>query len=163
MEKKNNASSIVLAILFLVSAAVLVMFFCVGYGMQDTFNGNTYTAPQYTGLLLIWLYALVGICTASVFIFAIINGIKNLKYRKKGERKISFVAPVFFFTAVAIVASYFLAGTDPIRLGDQSLFENVSLLKLTDVCLYSIYALVVVAILSAFLSMIGVFKAKIKK
>jgi hypothetical protein len=56
-----------------------------------------------------------------------------------------------------------LAGTDPIRLGDQSLFENVSLLKLTDVCLYSIYALVVVAILSAFLSMIGVFKAKIKK
>jgi hypothetical protein len=86
-----------------------------------------------------------------------------LKYRKKGERKISFVAPVFFFTAVAIAASYFLAGTDPIRLGDQSLFENVSLLKLTDVCLYSIYALVVVAILSAFLSMIGVFKAKIKK
>lgn len=163
MEKKNNASSIVLAILFLVSAAVLVMFFCVGFGMQDTFNGKTYTAPQYTGLLLIWLYALVGICTASVFIFAIINGIKNLKYRKKGERKISFVAPVFFFTVVAIVASYFLAGTDPIRLGDQSLFENVSLLKLTDVCLYSIYALVIVAILSALLSMIGVFKAKIKK
>ncbi|MBO5812518.1 MAG: hypothetical protein J6Q97_04740, partial [Bacteroidaceae bacterium] len=84
MEKKNNASSIVLAILFLLSAAVLVMFFCVGYGMQDTFNGNTYTAPQYTGLLLIWLYALVAICTASVFIFAIINGIKSLKYRKKG-------------------------------------------------------------------------------
>lgn len=163
MEKKNNASSIVLAILFLVSAAVLVMFFCVGFGMQDTFNGKSYTAPQYTGLLLIWLYALVGICTASVFIFAIINGIKNLKYRKKGERKISFVAPVFFFTVVAIVASYFLAGTDPIRLGDQSLFENVSLLKLTDVCLYSIYALVIVAILSALLSMIGVFKAKIKK
>ena len=163
MEKKNNASSIVLAILFLLSAAVLVMFFCVGYGMQDTFNGNTYTAPQYTGLLLIWLYALVAICTASVFIFAIINGIKSLKYRKKGERKISYVAPVFLFTAAAVVASYFLAGTDPIRLGDQSLFENVSLLKLTDVCLYSIYSIVIVAILSALLSMIGVFKAKIKK
>ena len=125
MEKKNNASSIVLAILFLVSAAVLVMFFCVGYGMQDTFNGNTYTAPQYTGLLLIWLYALVGICTASVFIFAIINGIKNLKYRKKGERKISFVAPVFLFTALAVAA---IAGIllNAILPGNDYIFEAES-------------------------------------
>lgn len=161
--KKNNASSIVLAILFILSAAVLVMFFCVGYGMQDTYNGNTYTAPQYTGLLLIWLYALVAICTASVFVFGIINGIKNLIHRTKGEKKTSFVAPVFLCTAAAVVASYFLANTDAIRLGDQSLFENASLLKLTDVCLYSIYALVAVAMLCALLSMIGAFKAKVKK
>lgn len=163
MEKKIKASSIVLALLFIVSAVVLVLFFGFGYGMQDTVNGNTYTAPQHTGVLLIWLYTLVGICTASVFVFAIINGVRSIKYRKRGDKKTSLVAPVFLLTAVAIVISYFLANTDPVRLGDQTLFEDASQLTLVDVCLYSIYTLVVGAIVSAFLSMLGLFKAKVKK
>ena len=67
MENKLKAPSIVLKVLFILSAAVLVMFYGFGYGTQETINGNTLTAPSYTGLLVIWIYALVAICSLVVF------------------------------------------------------------------------------------------------
>jgi len=160
MKKKFNASSVVLLILFVISAVVLVMFYGVGFGAQDTINNNVYTAPQNTGLLLIWLYALVAICAGAVFVFSIFNGIKNSRGKVKGEARKSWVGPVFLATIVVIVVAYFLANTTPVRLGDNSLFEDATLLKLVDVCIYTIYALVLGSILCTVLSMIGVFKKK---
>lgn len=161
MEKKFSASRLALIILFIISAVVLVMFYCVGYGNQDTMNGAVYTCPQNTGLLLIWLYALVVICAAVVFIFAIVNGIKGAK-SKKGK-KTSFVGIIFLIMLIVVVASYFLASTEPVRLGSLQLCEKVSDLKISDTCLYSIYVLLVAAIVSAVLAMLGVFKAKVAK
>ena len=160
MEKKISASQIALWVLLILSAVVLVMFFGVGYGKQDTFNGNVYTAPQYTGLLIIWLYALVIICAGVVFAF----GIAKL-FTKKSKKSVrtGLVGPVFLFMFAAVAVSYLLSSTTPVRLGDQSLCEKISDLKLADTCLYSIYALSAVAIIVALLAMCGAFKAKIKK
>lgn len=160
MEKKFSLSRIVLWVIFLLSAVVLVMFYGVGFGTKDTINDAVYTAPANTGLLLYWLYALVAVCVAVVFIF----GIAKL-FRKKSSKteRNSLVGFVFLFTLAAVVVSYFLSSTESIRLGDNKLVEDAFTLKLTDTCLYSIYALAAVTILSAILAMLGVFKAKIKK
>lgn len=163
MKKKFSASQIALWILLIISAVVLVMFFCVGFNNQETLNNSVYNAPQYTGLLLVWLYALVIICTGAVLVFAIVNGISAAKTRKKGAKRTSLVGPVFLFMLAAIVVSYLLSSAAPVRLGDQSLFEEAFSLKLTDTCLYSIYALLVVSIVAAVLAMLGVFKGKIAK
>ena len=77
MEKKLSASQIVLWVLFILSAIVLVMFFGVGYDHQESFSGELLTAPIYTGLLIVWLYALVVICAGVVFGFGIAKSIKN--------------------------------------------------------------------------------------
>ena len=58
MENENKqikASKWALAILFILSAVVLVLFFGVGYGNQTYLNNKNLTDPQFTGLLLIWL------------------------------------------------------------------------------------------------------------
>ena len=63
MENENKqikASKWALAILFILSAVVLVLFFGVGFGNKTYLNGKNLTDPQFTGLLLIWLYSLVG-------------------------------------------------------------------------------------------------------
>ena len=175
MEKDDNkqikVSSWVLGILLILSAVVLVLFFGVGFDKTEFLNGKNLTAPTHTGTLIVWMYALVGICIGAVLLFGIVNGFKNMKYRSierkkpvnedvRKEGRVSYAAPILLLTFVIIVVAYFLAGDSPLRLGDMSLYEVSSMLKLSDVCLYSMYALVVCAILCSLLSMIGLFKKK---
>lgn len=159
MENKLKAPSIVLKVLFILSAIVLVMFYCFGYGTQETISGNTLTAPSYTGLLVIWLYALTALCTLVVFAFAIVFGAKNRRTREKGERRRSWIAPTFIFTAVVIVLSFLISSDAPVRTG-EGLFEDKTWLKLVDICLYSIYALAVTTVICTGLSMTGIFKSR---
>ena len=163
MENENKqikASKWALGILFVLSAVVLVLFFGVGYSNTTYLNGKNLTDPQFTGLLLIWLYALVGICVASVLGFGIVAGIRNLKTKTSGQRRTGFAGWVFIFTFAILAVSYFLSSTTPVRKGDGELVRTVWALQLTDVCLYSIYTLVVVSIICTVLSMIGIFKAR---
>jgi hypothetical protein len=164
MENENKqikASKWALGILFVLSAAVLVMFFGVGYGNKTYLNGKNQIDPQYTGLLLIWLYALVGLCILSVLGFGLVAAFRNMKVKAKGQKKTGFAGWVFLFTFAIIAASYFLAGTDPVLLGDGKTWAtDVTDLTLSDVCLYSIYALFLGAVLSALLSMCNIFKAR---
>ena len=158
--KQIKAPSWILGILFVISAVVLVLFYGVGYGNTTYSNGKNLTDPEYTGLLLIWLYALVGICVLSVLGFGIVNGFRNLKTKTKGQQRTGFAGWVFIFTFVILIVSYFLSSTKPIRKGDGELVRTVWQLQLSDVCLYSIYALVVVSVLCSVLSMLGIFKAR---
>ena len=163
MENENKqikASKWVLAILFVLSAVVLVLFFGVGYGNKTNLNNKNLTDPQFTGLLLIWLYSLVGICVASVLGFGIVAGIRNMKTKTSGQRRTGFAGWVFIFTFAILAVSYFLSSATPVRKGDGELVRTVWALQLSDVCLYSIYALVVVSIICTVLSMIGIFKAR---
>ena len=159
--KQIKASSWALGILFVLSAVVLVLFFGVGYGETYYSNSKNLTAPHYTGLLLVWLYALVGMCIVSVLGFGVSNAIRNLKVRTKGSQKrTGFAGWVFLFTFALIAVSYLMASTTPVTLGDKSIEDTLWVLKLSDVCLYSIYGLVIVSILCTVLSMLGIFKAK---
>ncbi len=159
--KQIKASSWALGILFVLSAVVLVMFFGVGYGNKTYMNQKNLTDPQYTGLLLIWLYSLVGMCILAVLGFGIASAIRNLKFKTKGQQRTGFAGWVFLFTFVTVGVSYFLADTSKVLLGDGKTWEtDVTNLTLSDVCLYSIYALFLIAILSALLSMCGLFKAR---
>lgn len=162
MENENKqikASGWAFGILCILSAIVLVLFYGVGFGNTEYLNGSNITSPTYTGLLIIWMYALVVLCAGAVLVFGIVNGIGSLKNKNKGPRQ-GFVGIVFLVTLVIVVASIMLASAEPVRLGDESLVNQVSTLKLTDTCLYSIYALVVISVICTALSMVGVFKSK---
>ena len=158
--KQIKASSWVLTALFIISAIVLVLFYCVGFGDEIYSHGKNITSPRYVDVLIVWLYALVAICIGTVLGFGISAGIKNLKVKTTSQRKTGFAGWVFLSTFALIVVSYFLASTNPVVLGDESVEETVWVLKLSDVCLFSIYGLVTVSLVCSVLSMIGVFKAR---
>ena len=159
--KKITASSWALGILFVLSAAVLVMFFGVGYGDPDYVTGNGLTAPRYTDILLIWMYALVAICVCTILIFGVAAGFRNMKTKVKGQKKTSFAGIIFLLTFIIVGVSYFLASTESVVLGDgKTRVTDVVDLTLSDVCLYSIYALMLISIFCSLLSMLGIFKSK---
>ena len=108
MENENkqiNASKWALGILFVLSAVVLILFFGVGYGNTTYLNGKNLTDPQFTGLLLIWLYALVGICVVSVLGFGIAAAIRNFKTKTANQQRTGFAGWVFLFTFVVLIVS----------------------------------------------------------
>lgn len=161
MENENKqikASKWALGILCIISAIVLVMFYCVGADNTEYLNNENLKAPQFTGLLIVWMYAMIILTAGSVLGFGISAGIKNMKVKTKSDRG-GFAGLVLLMTAVLIVLSFFMASTTPVQTGEE-LVEKVSTLKLTDTCLYSTYVLVVAAAICTALSMIGVFKAK---
>jgi hypothetical protein len=161
--KQIKVSSWALGILFVVSAVVLVLFFCVGFDNKTYFQetNKSLVDPVYTGLLLVWLYTLVGLCILSVLGFGIAAAIRNIKNKASGQRRTGFAGWVFLFTFIAVGVSYFMADTSKLLLGDEKTWaEDPVDLILSDVCLYSIYALFLVSLICVVLSMSGIFKAR---
>ena len=157
--KQIKVSSWVLSVLFILSAAVLVMFFCFGFGEEIYSNGKNITSPRYVDVLIIWLYALVAICIGTVLGFGISSALKGMKEKTK-QRKNGFAGWVFLFTFALVAVSYFLASTEPIELGTEEIVETIWVLKLSDVCMFSIYGLLGVSVVCSVLSMLGVFNAR---
>ena len=123
MEKDDNkqikVSSWVLGILFILSAVVLVLFYGVGFDKTEFLNGKNLTAPQHTGTLILWMYALVVICIGAVLLFSLVSGFKSMRYRSiekkkpvnedvRKEGKVSYAAPVFLLMIAIIIMLVFI-------------------------------------------------------
>ena len=156
--KQIKASSWALGILCILSAIVLVMFYCIGADNTEFLNDSNLKAPQFTGLLIVWMYVMVILTAGAVLGFGISAGIKNMKVKTKGSRG-GFAGIVILITAAVVIVSYLLGSTEPVKTGEE-LVDKVGTLKLTDTCLLSTYVLVVAAAVCTALSMVGVFKSK---
>lgn len=154
----NKISSYVFAVLMIASAVVLGLFFFVGYDNYITLNGKTVVDPQFTGLLMSWMYALVAAGIVFVILFVIAQFFATLK-NNPGRAMNSVIG------IIAIVAlfggAYAFADDAPIRMADNTLFEDKFNLILSDVCIYVQYVLLAVSVLLTLVSLLGV-KSKVK-
>ena len=154
----NKISSYVFTALVIVSAIVLGMFFLVGYDNYITLNGKSVVDPQYTDLLMYWMYALVVAGIVIVVLFVIAQFFATLKSNPRSAMNsvIGIVAIVALFGG-----AYAFADVTPIRMADNTLFEAEFNLKLSDVCIYVQYVLLAVSVLLTVVSLLG-FKSKVK-
>ena len=154
----NKISSYVFAALVGVSAVVLGLFFFVGYDNYITLNGKSVVDPQFTDLLMYWMYALVAAGIVFVVLFVIAQFFATLKTNPRSAMNtvIGIVLVVALFGG-----AYALAEDTPIRMADNTLFEDKFNLLLSDVCIYVQYVLLAVSVLLTVVSLLGV-KAKVK-
>lgn len=154
----NKISSYVFAALVGVSAVVLGLFFFVGYDNYITLNGKSVVDPQFTDLLMYWMYALVAAGIVFVVLFVIAQFFATLKSNPRSAMNtvIGIVLVVALFGG-----AYALAEDTPIRMADNTLFEDKFNLILSDVCIYVQYVLLAVSVLLTVVSLLGV-KAKVK-
>ena len=153
-ELSNKISSYVLYFLMAVTAIVLVLFYGVGYDNQSVVTGGSYvTDPQYTDLLLIWMYVLMTVGIVCVVVFGCTQFVAGLKNDPKGAVKSlgSIAAMVALFAG-----AYAISSEAPILI-NNTVFENKSILVLTDVCIYVQYVLFFVCLVASILSLVGVF------
>lgn len=152
----NKISSYVFAVLMIASAVVLGLFFLVGYDNYTTLNGNSVVDPQNTDLLIYWMYALVAAGIIFVILFVIAQFFATLKTNP--GRAVNSIVLILLVVAL-FGGAYALADDTPIRMADNSMFDNKGDLILTDVCVYVQYVLLAVSVLLTVVSLLGVFKA----
>ena len=130
---------------------VLGMFFGVGYNNPM----GEYNAPEHTETLIYLMYALFAICVLVTVLGSLALFVGGLKDDPKGAVK-SILAVILF--AAVLVGAYAIGSAEPITMGDGKVFEDASMLKITDMMIYSIYLLLTVAGVATLVNLTGIFK-----
>ena len=130
---------------------VLGMFFGVGYNNPM----GEYNAPEHTETLIFLMYALFAICVLVTVLGSLALFVSGLKDDPKGAVK-SILAVVLF--AAVLGGTYAIGSAEPVTMGDGKVFEDASMLKITDMMIYSIYLLLTVAGVATLVNLTGIFK-----
>ena len=101
------------------------------------------------------MYAMVAICVLVTVIGALAKFVQGLKDDPKGAVKS--LAALALFAAVLVVA-YTMGSDESLMLGDGKMFEDATMLKLSDMMLYAIYLLLAVTGVATLLNLSGIFK-----
>ena len=152
--KASKIASIVYYTLLAISAVVLVLFFCVGFGNQESLPSGLYKSPQFTDLLMYWMYALMGVGIVCVAVFGLMQFGANMMANPKGAIK---SIGALLAMIVLFVGAYLVSSAEPILI-NGTVFEDSTILLVTDVCIYVQYVLLGVSLIAAILSLLGVFK-----
>ena len=154
--KASKIASIVYYVLLALSAVVFVLFFCVGFGNQESLSSGIYKSPQFTDLLMWWMYALVAVCAVCTVAGAV--SAKGGKIDSNMPAWGELLAKVGLWLFVPVLAiTWFVGSTDPIMTG-TGLYEDAFWLQATDAIIYTIYVLLGVTAVVLIAGLSGVFK-----
>ena len=154
--KASKIASIVYYILIAVSAVVLVLFFCVGFGNQESLPRGFYKSPQYTDLLMYWMYALAAICGVCTLVGAVTAKGGKIDSNMPAWGKALATIGLWLFIPVMVVA-WFMSNATPIMTG-TGLYEDAFWLQATDAIIYTVYVLLGVTALALIVGLTGIFK-----
>ena len=152
----SNISSLVLYLLFGLSAVVLVLFFCVGFGEQEMVASGYVTSPKFTNLLLYWQYILVAVCLLVTIAGIIIAKGSKVDSQMPKSAGVLRTIGVFLFIPLLIIG-WCLGSNAAVRTG-QGIYDNPFWSQATDAMLYCIYGLVAITLIGLILNLTGIFK-----
>ena len=154
--KASKIASIVYYILITLSAVVLVLFFCVGFGNMESLPSGYYKSPQFTDLLMYWMYALAAICGVCTVVGAVTAKGGKVDSNMPAWGKVLAKVGLWLFLPVLVV-TWFLGSKAPLMTG-TGLYEDAFWLQATDAIIYTVYVLLVVTALALVASLSGIFK-----
>lgn len=139
--KIRKISSWTLLVLAVVSVIIFALFYFGG--VVDSAAATP--EPTYTSVLLYWVYCMFGLAVAALVIFGLIQFVGKLKTNPKGA--VTSLVVLVLFVALLFI-TYSIGSAEKLPLGSSfSEYNTPFWLKLSDMWLFSIYALVVLALL----------------
>ena len=141
--KIRKVSSWTLLISSIISVVALIMF----YTGDVVDPAAEMKEPVYTGLLLNWTYVLFGLTIASTIVLAAWQFLGSLKNDAKSAL-MSLLVLVLFVALLGI--TYTLGDATPLTglNADSQAYNTTGWLKITDMWIYSTYALIALIILA---------------
>ncbi|MDL2245677.1 hypothetical protein LJC54_09310 [Parabacteroides sp. OttesenSCG-928-J18] len=141
--KIRKMSSWTLIVSVVISVAVLLAFFLGG--VVDP--AAEMKEPIYTGMLLNWIYIIFAITAVSTLLFAVWQFIGMFKTNPKGA--MMGLGALVLFAGLMIVCYMIGDGTPlPLVSADTAKYNIPMWLKVTDMWIYSIYALVALLVIA---------------
>ena len=154
--KASKIASIVYYVLLALSVVVFVLFFCVGFGNQESLPSGFYKSPQFTDLLMWWMYILVAICGICTVVGAVTAKGGKVDSQMPAWGDTLAKVGLWLFVPVLLI-TWFLGSKAPIMTG-TGLYEDAFWLQATDAIIYTVYVLLVVTVIALVASLSGVFK-----
>ncbi|MBV3868049.1 hypothetical protein [Phocaeicola coprocola] len=131
---------------------VLGMFFGVGY--NET-NAAGLVEPANTPALMYLMYGMFAVTVIATLIGAIAQFGGALKDNPKGAIKSLFG---LILLVVLLIVTYNLGSSETVVLGGGAEYSDTTMLKVTDMFLYSTYVLFAIAAIGALVNLSGIFK-----
>lgn len=131
---------------------VLGMFFGVGY--NET-NVAGLVEPANTPALMYLMYGMFAVTVIATLIGAIAQFGGALKDNPKGAVK-SLLGLILL--VVLLIVTYNIGSSETVVLGDGSEYSDVTMLKVSDMLLYSTYVLFGIAAIGTLINLSGIFK-----
>ena len=131
---------------------VLGMFFGVGY--NET-NAAGLLEPANTPALMYLMYGMFAVTVIATLIGAIAQFGGALKDNPKGAVK-SLLGLILL--VVLLIVTYNIGSSETVVLGDGSEYSDVTMLKVSDMLLYSTYVLFGIAAIGTLINLSGIFK-----
>ena len=131
---------------------VLGMFFGVGY--NET-NAAGLVEPANTPALMYLMYGMFAVTVIATLIGAIAQFGGALKDNPKGAIK-SLLGLILL--VLLLVVTYNIGSSETVVLGDGSEYSDVTMLKVSDMLLYSTYVLFGIAAIGTLINLSGIFK-----
>ena len=154
--KASKIASIAYYVLLILSVVVFVLFFCVGFGNQESLPSGLYKSPQFTDLLMGWMYALAAICGICTLVGAVTAKGGKIDSNMPAWGTALAKVGLWLFVPVMVV-TWFLGSKAPLMTG-TGLYEDAFWLQATDAIIYTVYVLLVVTALALVASLSGIFK-----
>lgn len=131
---------------------ILVLFF--GFGYNETNDAGLHE-PVYTSLLIYLMYIMLVVAIIAV----VVGGVwKCLNALKDNLRKtLKSVTAVVLLVSLLIV-TYHLGSDKPVLRGVNNAFTDAFWLKVSDMFLYTIYVLLVVAVFGTLMNLVRMFR-----
>ena len=129
---------------------VLGMFFGVGY--NET-NAAGLVEPANTPALMYLMYGMFPVIATLIGAIAQFGG--ALKDNPKGAVK-SLLGLILL--VVLLIVTYNIGSSETVVLGDGSEYSDVTMLKVSDMLLYSTYVLFGIAAIGTLINLSGIFK-----
>ena len=159
--KASKIASIAYYVLLALSVVVFVLFFCVGFGNQESLPSGLYKSPQFTDLLMYWMYALAAICGICTLVGAVTAKGGKIDSNMPKWGSVLAKAGLWLFLPVLVITWFagpaLFDSTSPIMTG-TGLYEDAFWLQATDAIIYTIYVLLVVTAVALVASLTGIFK-----
>ena len=144
--KIHRTSRITLIVGILISIIVLALFYFGGQVADHEKVAADMSQPRFTDLILFWCYILLVVTVVVLIAFAIIDFARGLKENPKKAMS-GFLA--ILALGALLVVTYIMGDGTLLNIPGYDGTDNVpTMLKLTDMWLYSCYFMMVVTILA---------------
>lgn len=130
---------------------VLGMFYGVGYNNPV----GEYNEPQNTGALMYLMYGMFAVTVIVTLVGAIAQFGGALKDNPKGAIK-SLIGLILLI--VLLIVTYNIGSSETVIMGGGTEYTNVTMLKVTDMLLYSTYVLFGLAAIGTLINLSGILK-----
>jgi hypothetical protein len=128
------------------------MFYGVGY--SET-NAAGLVEPAYTQALMYLMYGMFAVTVVATLVGAIAQFGGALKDNPKGAIK-SLIGLILLI--VLLIVTYNIGSSETVIMGGGTEYTNVTMLKVTDMLLYSTYVLFGLAAIGTLINLSGILK-----